>query len=102
VLWGDDVSFDADAFNRELSGAMRDVASQGLDDIGANLQALLDDMERTHGGMPEAEVQDELRRRAAGEGFHLSDEHVAAYAGAIAEGRHINVVVDKSALDELR
>jgi ElaB/YqjD/DUF883 family membrane-anchored ribosome-binding protein len=95
------MSFDADAFNRELSRALRDVASKGVDDIRAELQALLDDLERTRGDKSQDEIEQELRDRSNAQGFNLSDEHVATYAGAIADGRHINAVVDKKSLDEL-
>ncbi len=96
------IDFNADEWERQLKRAVHDSASEAMDKLGADLQAVLDGVERTHTGKDPGEVEAELRRRLAPTEFNLDDEHIKAYAAAIAAGQHIRVEVDKSSLDDLR
>ena len=95
------VEFDAEEWERQAKRAVHASASEAMEEIAADLQAVMDDVERTHSGKDPAEVESELRRRLAGTDFNLSDEHIKEYAAAIASGRHVQVEFNKSSLDDL-
>lgn len=69
-----------------------------MDEMTQRLQALLDGVGASHRSQPADVVERELIGRAQAAGFDLPAKNLAAYAEAIAEGRSVTVVADKSGL----
>ena len=95
------IGFGADEWERQVKHAIQGPAAEAFDRLEAQLQSALDNVERTHAGKDLAEVKTALRRRFPSTEFNLDDDHITAYAGAIAAGQHVQVEVDKSELDKL-
>jgi hypothetical protein len=87
--------WDEKAFKKQLE----DVVEGGLKEIGADLQSAIDDVEKSHSKKPVEAVAVALRSALAAHNTGLPEEHLAAYAEAISNGRHVVFSVERPNLD---
>ena len=92
---GAQFEWDEKAFKKQLE----DVVEGGLKEIGTDLQAAIDEVEKTHSKKPTNEVAAALESALAAHKTGLPEEHIAAYAEAISEGRHVAITVERPNLD---
>lgn len=93
--------FDADEWARQAMRAIHGPASQAMEKMAADIQAILNSVASVHVGKDPAVVEAELRRQFATTDYNLPDEHLKAYAEAIAVGQPVKFEFDKSSLDSL-
>ncbi len=90
---------DINDFDREFRDTLQRVVEGGLNKIGSDLQAAIDDVTASHGGKPVEEVAPALRSALEAHDAGLPDEHFNAYAKAISEGRRVVFEVQKPNLN---
>jgi hypothetical protein len=86
------MSFDVPSdFLDKLREAALEHASEGLNAMGRDIQVICDDVFDNRGGKVESELYDELKTRLTAREFNLPEEHLKAYAAAIAAGQRVKI-----------
>lgn len=79
--------FDKQALER----AMKDAANQGLTNLGAELQQVIDYVGGSAEGKSVEAVREELRTATRAHDFNLPEEHLTAYAEQLSRGGRVVV-----------
>jgi hypothetical protein len=85
------VDFPAD-FGEQLRKAGHEIATDGLNQIATEIQAICDAVFDSRAGKSSDELCAELKSKLAARDFNLPEEHLRAYAHEIADGRRVKKI----------